>query len=64
MTTAAPSHVRALLADRAWLFEDPDAYMAGVDDALRTRRTPSATVGARPDDISPARPMLDGRGEE
>ena len=64
MTDAATSEVRALLADRAFLFDDPRAYMAGVDDALRAGRTPLATTDSRPDDAWPLRTLLDGRGEE
>lgn len=30
-----PQAVRDRLADNAFLFEDPDAYTAGVDDALQ-----------------------------
>ena len=64
MTDVALSDVRALLADRAFIFDDPNAYMAGVDDALRVWRTPSATTDLRPDDTSPLHRLLDGRGEE
>lgn len=64
MTDVASSDVRAMLADRAFIFDDPDAYMAGVDDALRARHTPSATIGSRADDASPATRLLDGRGQE
>lgn len=34
MTEAASTHIRARLAKRAFLFDDPTGYMAGVDEAL------------------------------
>ena len=64
MTDATASKVRALLADRAFLYEDAGSYMAGVDDALRARHAPLATARSRPADTRPVRPLLDGRGQE
>lgn len=62
--TDASSDVRATLADRAFVFDDPHSYMAGVDDALRAWRTPSTLVGSRATPTSPAIAPLDGRGQE
>ena len=64
MTDAAASKVRALLADRAFLFEDAGSYMAGVDEALHARHTSPATTHSGPADAWPLRPLLDGRGQE
>ena len=64
MTDAAASKVRALLADRAFLFEDAGSYMAGVEDALRARDTSPAPTRSGPADAWPVRPLLDGRGQE
>lgn len=35
-----------VLADRAWLYDDPEAYRAGVSDALE--RVPPSSTGAAP----------------
>lgn len=46
MTKATSTEVRGLLAARAFLFDDPAAYMAGVDEALgHIGVTPTLAVG-------------------
>lgn len=45
--------LRRRLADRAFLFDDPKAYVAGVEDALRAV---DQTDAADPEDLTDQRP--------
>lgn len=51
--------LRRRLADRAFLFDDPNAYLAGVDAALRAIRDDHrAAEASEPDSREPAASML------